>query len=309
MISIIIPTYNRAELLSKCINSLIKQDYPKNKYEIIVVDDGSSDNTKELAENFIKKYKNIQYINHPKNRGVAASRNTGIKKAKGENVAIVADDYILPENYLSTINKQFKNTDIKIMSFEISINGNDFLSNVFQSYYDAGKYPLIHGEESSRGFFIDICQEKTIKKTLLPASGAAVFRKELFKKIGLFDEDLRTGEDTDFSYRLHKNDIYVYYNPFVKIRHFYSNTMFKIMRRMFFYGISYYRIKKKHPSSSLVLPDTFNNVLRDVIEIFYRPFIRCRYANSFKKLALYYPFMLFFDLSRVIGIFYGYIKK
>ena len=90
LISIIIPTYNYAEYIQKAIDSVLAQTY-KN-CEIIVVDDGSTDNTQEIIEN---KYKNKVRYYYQENKGAPAARNKGIKKSKGEYLSFLdADDYL-----------------------------------------------------------------------------------------------------------------------------------------------------------------------------------------------------------------------
>jgi glycosyltransferase involved in cell wall biosynthesis len=93
-VSVIIPTYNRANLLGRSINSILEQTF--TDFELIVVDDGSSDNTRELVESFNDP--RIFYVRHEKNRGVSAARNTGIKIARGEYIAFNdSDDEWLPQ--------------------------------------------------------------------------------------------------------------------------------------------------------------------------------------------------------------------
>lgn len=106
-ISVVVATYNRGKLLVNCIKSLMKQSYPKNKYDIIIVNDGSTDSTIEDIKYFVKKWKKIRIITHKKNMGEAASRNTGIKSSHGEIIAFLDDDCIADKNWLSSISTAF----------------------------------------------------------------------------------------------------------------------------------------------------------------------------------------------------------
>jgi len=93
LVSILIPTYNHARFISEAIESILKQDYPQDKIEILVIDDGSTDNTKKT----VKKYKKVKYF-YQKNSGQAWALKNGIKKAKGKYIFVLnSDDIFLPQ--------------------------------------------------------------------------------------------------------------------------------------------------------------------------------------------------------------------
>jgi len=105
-ISIIIPTHNRKKLLLKTLECLEKQAFPKNSYEIIIVDDGSSDGTADCIKRYTDENKNVKFFKKP-HSGPGDSRNFGIKRAKGEIVAFTDDDCLIPGNWLSCIHDGF----------------------------------------------------------------------------------------------------------------------------------------------------------------------------------------------------------
>ncbi len=106
-ISVVIATYNRGSLLLDCIKSVAKQNYPKNKFDIIIVNDGSTDSTEKNVLTLKRKIRNLRLLTHKNNRGEAAARNTGIKAAKGEIISFIDDDCIAHERWLSSINSAF----------------------------------------------------------------------------------------------------------------------------------------------------------------------------------------------------------
>ena len=100
-ISIVIPTYNRVDFLPKAIQSVLNQTY--RNWEMIIVDDGSTDNTEEIVKGY--KESRIQYIVHKYNLGLSAARNTGIKKSRGEYIAFLdSDDEWFPEKISCQMN-------------------------------------------------------------------------------------------------------------------------------------------------------------------------------------------------------------
>jgi biofilm PGA synthesis N-glycosyltransferase PgaC len=92
-VSIVMPCYNEAEYIGEAIESLLNLDYPKNKFEIIIVDDKSTDNSVEIIEKYVQKYKNVRLIKHEVNSGcAAASTNTGIRNARYDYIAVADAD-------------------------------------------------------------------------------------------------------------------------------------------------------------------------------------------------------------------------
>lgn len=95
-ISVVIPTYNCARYLPEAIDGVLAQSY--QDFEIVIVDDGSTDNTESKVGNYIKKYSSKIRYSYQKNKGLGSARNTGIREAKGEYIAFSdSDDYYLPE--------------------------------------------------------------------------------------------------------------------------------------------------------------------------------------------------------------------
>lgn len=110
-ISVIVPVYNIEGYIERCLKSIQKQTYPR--FEVIIIDDGSTDNSLLLCQKFAKKYRNFRVISQ-KNQGLSAARNAGIKQATGDFLAFVdGDDEILP-NFLADLMTAAEATDAEI---------------------------------------------------------------------------------------------------------------------------------------------------------------------------------------------------
>ena len=179
-VSVIIPTYNRKHTLKRAIQSVYIQSLPP--FEIIVVDDGSNDGTKEWVK---QKYPDIKYI-YQKNSGVSSARNKGIKIARGDWIALLdSDDEWLPNKLNEQINKIKSNLDVKILhSNEIWIR-NGVRVNQMKKHKKFGGYIF---EKC-----LDICR-------ISPSS--VMLKKEIFNDIGTFDESLKVCEDYDLWLRI-----------------------------------------------------------------------------------------------------------
>ena len=179
-VSVIISTYNRKHTLKRAIQSVYIQSLPP--FEIIVVDDGSNDGTKEWVK---QKYPGIKYI-YQKNSGVSSARNKGIKIARGDWIALLdSDDEWLPNKLSEQINKIKSNLDVKILhSNEIWIR-NGVRVNQMKKHKKFGGYIF---EKC-----LDMCR-------ISPSS--VLLKKEILNDIGTFDESLKVCEDYDLWLRI-----------------------------------------------------------------------------------------------------------
>ena len=105
-VAIVVPCNNVAHIVDQCINSLIRQEYPKDKFSIIAVNDGSTDNTKDHLEVF-KTQPNFYLFDHEKNKGLSATRNTGIKNSQSEIVCFLDSDMVIQPDWLQLIVAEF----------------------------------------------------------------------------------------------------------------------------------------------------------------------------------------------------------
>ena len=188
-VSVIIPTYNRAHLIGRAIQSVLNQTY--QDFEVIVVDDGSIDNTEKIVKSFNDP--RIRYIRHEKNKGAAAARNTGIRAARGKYIAFQdSDDEWLSEK----LEKQMK----------IFENAPANLGVVY-----TGFWRIEHDKKKYIPFSWVVQKEGNIHKELLKGSfidlPTVLIRKECFKKAVMFDEKLPRLQDWELVIRLSK-----YYN-------------------------------------------------------------------------------------------------
>lgn len=187
-VSVIIPTYNRAHLVGRATQSVLNQTY--KDFELIIVDDGSTDNTKDIIREFRKKDKRIKYIRHEKNRGGSAARNTGIKATRGEYIAFQdSDDEWLSEK-LEQQMKIFKNVPSKVgIVYTGFLRIENSKKNYIPSSWVSKKEGNIHNE-LLKGNFV--------------TTQSIVTRKKCFMKAGLFDENLPRLQDWELVIRLSK---------------------------------------------------------------------------------------------------------
>ncbi len=193
-VSVIIPTYNRAHVLKRAIQSVLDQTYPD--FELIIVDDGSEDNTEETVKAF--RDQRIIYIRHDRNRGGSAARNTAIKSARGKYIAFQdSDDEWVPEK----LEKQMK--VFRDSSPEVGVVYSGFFKwEKTQKVYIPSPW-VIQREDSIHG--------ELLKGNFVGAPSAVV-RKECFQKMGGFDEEIPVLEDWELWIRISKYYQFRYVN-------------------------------------------------------------------------------------------------
>ena len=185
MISVIVPTYNRPNMLIGTIHSILNQTY--RDFEIIVVNDAGIDVKGEIK--YLNKNNNIIYLRHKRNRGLAAARNTGIKKAKGKYIAYLDDDDIFYPDHLETLVNFLENNEYKA------------------AYTDA--YRVVQEKQNSNYvvkkkdilFSFDFDYDRILVENFVPIL-CLMHEKSCLEKIGLFDEKLTVFEDWDFMIRI-----------------------------------------------------------------------------------------------------------
>lgn len=222
-VSVIIPTYNSAQYIKEALNSVFSQTY-KN-IEVIVIDDGSTDNTKQVLDEFLlskgfrienkengchytlnaKPYTLISYF-YQENKGPASARNRGIQEARGEYIAFLdADDLWLPEK----LEKQ-----LKLFKMDQRLK-----------FVYCGEYLVRPGEDGTR---CEVKLEKSLQKgrgqqfllkNCVGSASVVVANRECFCNVGLFDESLKVAEDWDMWLRIYRKFPFGYIKePLVKIR-------------------------------------------------------------------------------------------
>ena len=185
IVSVVIPTHNRAKLLVRSVESVLRQTF--SDLECIVVDDASSDSTPGVVAEIMRKDSRVKYCRHEKNRYAAGARNTGISMASGKFIAFHDDD----DEWLPTkLEKQlalFSKLPIDYGCVYCWADGVDGRGNIILQHR-----PSIRGD----GF------AKTLVKNAIGCTPSLLIRRDIIEQIGPWNENLRTEEDNEYIIRL-----------------------------------------------------------------------------------------------------------
>lgn len=186
VVSVVIPAYNRAHLISRAIASVLNQTY--QDFEIIVVDDASSDNIEEIVNSLDDE--RIRYIRHATNKGAGAARNSGITAAQGIYIALLdSDDEWFPEK----LEKQVDRFDLSGEKTGVVYNGHLIVAENTNEII-ARNFPTVRGNVYIHA----------LRYCLVGGGSTAMVKRECFQKAGLFDERLPSLEDWELWIRIAK---------------------------------------------------------------------------------------------------------
>lgn len=213
-LSIIILNYNTSLLLDKCLNS-IKKNPPKFQFEVIVVDNSSSDNSISLVE---KKYPEVLLIKNKVNLGYSKGNNLGIKAARGRNILILNSDTEIFGDSLTIMVKCLDNSDkVGILGPRLINRDNSFQKSAGKFYTPINSVIMLFGGER-----LGMLRKSPDKFTVFDWVSGACFmvKKEVFDKIGLFDEKMfMYMEEMEFCYRARKAGILSAYTNEARVYH------------------------------------------------------------------------------------------
>jgi len=193
MISIIVPMYNCSNSLSRCVNSILSQT--ESNIDIILIDDGSTDRTYEIASSFSKKDSRISVIKK-NNEGVSSARNLGIEYAKGDYIIFIDSDDWVEDNYVSTLADSL-NDSIDLVACDFYINSNSNSKKISDNdSSENNEFTYLIREQKS--LIYDYLCGLTGKKIFFSVCNK-IFRKEIITKGNIrFDETVKIGEDMIF---------------------------------------------------------------------------------------------------------------
>jgi glycosyltransferase involved in cell wall biosynthesis len=280
LISVIVPTYNSIKSLIILLNSLLNQDY--DHYEIIIVDDCSTDNTSSIIQNY-----NIKYYKLEKNSGPAVCRNIGAQISKGDVLAFTDSDCRVSNDWLKKIDCYLCDDNVHAIMGKLIINQSTYLGDSISALgFPAG---------GSMGFEKVWKVDSNSYTSSLSSCNCAI-KKRVFNQIGGFDESFpyAGGEDSFFAYSLIQSGFKIKYCPDVIVRHNARDSMKDFLTWQFKRGISSYifstKVKNRSNFLSMRLKAILNVIRENVVD---------------NKLPLILLLLISGYLTQTLGFIYG----
>ncbi|MEX0595873.1 MAG: glycosyltransferase [Candidatus Paceibacterota bacterium] len=216
-ISVIVPVYNAENTIEQCLKSLTNQTIRKNLYEIILIDDGSIDNTASVIKTYIAENSEVK-ISYLKieNSGPARARNIGVKKSDNKIVLLTDSDCKVEENWIEMMYSSFEENDVVAVKGRYKTQQTSEVAKLVQAEFET-KYRVLAKYECID--FVD--------------TYSAGYRRDIFLEIEGFDESYpqASTEDIDLSFRLYQKGYKMKFNSHAIVYHIHPDTYSSIFRK------------------------------------------------------------------------------
>lgn len=234
-LSVICPIYNEEKHIAACLDSILRQDFPKEEMEVLLVDGMSSDRTREIVQQYTAQYPFIFLLDNPK-RIVPTGLNIGIRVAQGDVIIRLDAHAIYPDNYFSVlVDKLYALNADNVGGLCRTLPAKD--TPMCEAIAAALSSPFGMGDSHFR-----IGTNKEMQVDTVPFG---CFRREVFDKIGYFDEELVRNQDDEFNGRIIKFGGHIYLIPSVVIDYYGRDSIGKVSKMFYQYGLFKPLVNKK----------------------------------------------------------------
>jgi len=235
-VSILIPTRNRRECLREALDCLAAMDYPKERVEAVVIDDGSTDGIREMVARMQQERGQPLVYFRQTGNGIPAARNAGVRAARGDILIFTDDDCRFPKDWLVHLSRHFDTQNLGVVGVpDKNPAGGRFFSKcvdyTINSLVGSGGVRRKSGKRLARYY---------------PRGFGMAVPRSVMEEVGPFDESLSAGEDIDLSYRIWKAGYVVKFDPEAFVWHERRNTLVGFLRQMFTRGYTRVELVRRH---------------------------------------------------------------
>ncbi len=236
-LAIVMPVKNEEKFIGQTLDQVYLQDFPMDRLEIVIADGHSTDRTREIAESFKSRFGSLKVLDNP--RALPSSgRNVGVKNTTAPYILVLdGHTYVPSKNFLTDIVNTFKKSGADCLCRPQPLRPPD--TNEFQQAVAACRGSTLGHNPGSEIY----SEEEGIVD---PTSSGAMYRREVFEKIGYFDEDFDACEDVDFNYRVHRAGLKSWLSPDLRVLYYPRSNLQALWRQMNRYGMGRFKFAQKH---------------------------------------------------------------
>jgi len=250
-ITVAMPVRNEEKFISSILEELLNQDYPPDRFEIIVADGESTDRTKEVVQEIAKSHPQVILMNNP-GRLSSSGRNVGFKNGRGDYFVVVDGHCSIGhDQYFNNLVDCFQRSDAQCLArpqpfiLPKELNWQRAIGLARSSW-------LGHSTKS------DIYSNK--EAFVSPVSAGCAYKREVFKKIGYVDESFDACEDVEFNYRVEKAGFKTFFSPKIAVHYYPREDLKGLWEQLTRYAKGRVKFVRKHPeamSVDLLIPTAF----------------------------------------------------
>jgi glycosyltransferase involved in cell wall biosynthesis len=286
-VSVIVPCYNEEKFIAKCLDSLISQDFPKEEMEILIIDGNSEDKTREIVKGYIEKYPFIKIFEN-KERYTPFALNIGIKNAQGEIIVRTDAHADYDKNYISKCveNLEKYNADNVGGIQKVVLKKDNLISKsiavCLSSFFGTGNSHYRTGSEEAK-------EVDTVF--------GGCYRKEIFKRIGFFNEKLLRSQDMELNMRLKKSGGKIMLIPDIVVRYYPKSDLVSFWKHNFLDGVwAIYPLKfMKEPLK-----------IRHLISFFFVLSLISTLSLSFLNPLFFKIFLTIISLYLIVNLYFSF---
>jgi len=236
-ISVIVPIRNEERTIARCLQAIIEQDYPADRLEVLVVDGMSTDRTREIVAQFAADHPNIQLLDNPR-RIVSTALNIGLARAKGEVIVRVDGHTVIEPDYVRQCVRYLAETNADNVGGPMRPTSESYLGKAIglatSSPFGVGGSKFHYSQEEQ---FVDTVY-------------LGAYRRDVFDRIGGFDEELVRNQDYEFNYRLRAAGGRIFFTPAIKSWYYGRESLWSLWKQYFQYGGWKTQVIFKEPAST-----------------------------------------------------------
>ena len=229
--SVIVPVYNDPRGLATTLSALITQNYPRDRHEILVVDNGSTDGTRAVARRFSAANHHVKVLVEAELRGSYAARNRGIRHANGSILAFIDADMTVPVDWLADAVETIRSADVDYMGCDVRLFTPDARESLVARYNRLSGFPIARYLDQ-RHFAPTCC---------------LVVRRVVFEEVGLFDHRLASGGDREFGHRVYDSGRTLHFASDVCMHHPTRGTVGSLLEKAVRVGRGRLQLRRFHP--------------------------------------------------------------
>jgi glycosyltransferase involved in cell wall biosynthesis len=229
--SVVVPVYNDPDGVRTTLESLVSQTYPDERYEILVVDNGSTDETGSVVDKFAAAHDNVERLLEDRIQGSYAARNKGIRHAEGSIIAFLDADVTVEEEWLTNAVTAMERRDAKYLACDVELQASEDDDSLSARFNERSGFPI----------------ERYVESCSFAPTCCLLVSRRVFEDIGCFDERLVSSGDVEFGNRVHSSGRELHYTPDVTATHPVRSTVSALAKKAIRIGRGRYQLRAYYP--------------------------------------------------------------